>query len=403
VNNLFDRRIANGLERPSATDVNLVASDAAYAQVELLRMLNRVRDGNWTEDGATTGVGVDPSAIFRGDSFMMTVNGGTITLRPGVAFFRDPANAGSDLEGIPGVNDRSVMRPVVLSNAMSISVPELPTSDPRIDLVCVKPGRVFSSLTNDFQQLNPATGTFGAGSVRKEFSYAVDGNYSVGSTATGLVAYVTGTAASSPVAPALPSGYTLIGYVYVPAATSSFTEAHLSDFRRLEHGPSGLPISIGFDYAGNSGGGIVSSTVRVHAPPGVKAVVYDVGDDAEVMIAVKSGDPRYQQLLVTGLVGFTQSTVNTFEGYQPQLTGAISDPSPIGSTNVARLADAAKTFPATMLCTTNFQYVWTFSVRTLRSIQIDPGGGGEYTLTDYEVADNTPARISLLLVAKGGA
>ena len=70
---------------------------------------------------------------------------------------------------------------------------------------------------------------------------------------------------------------------------------------------------------------------------------------------------------------------------------------------MARLADAAKTFPATMLCTTNFQYVWTFSVRTLRSIQIDPGGGGEYTLTDYEVADNTPVRISLLLVAKGGA
>jgi len=105
------------------------------------------------------------------------------------------------------------------ANDISVIVNAADATNPRIDLIVVKliDGNATSSVSKDFQ--DALTGAVTSTSFNKRTSTSL------------TVSYVAGTAAASPTAPAIPTGFAAWAYVYVPAtyATTFVDDTHISN------------------------------------------------------------------------------------------------------------------------------------------------------------------------------
>lgn len=390
MNKLYDRRVAHRLTLPKSSDVNQAVSQAALLATERVRMRNRVRSGNATVSAASSALGADASYGFEGDSFFAYpgADAMTIKLQPGIAYRRDPAGVATVLGSVPGVDDTSMLRPIVLHEAATITLDAAHATLARIDLIEVAPYRRLTGGTSE-PVLNELTGVWGGGDVDSELSYAVDtflSNVAEPGPSTAPIGYRPGTPNVSPTAPLVSPGYTAVAYVYVAAAATSITAAKIVDARQLLLG-HGVPIVAEFTYVGGATGGITANLTKVHAPPGIQVGVYGLLTNSSVYVGVIAGDCSNADLLITGLVPLSAfdatPTVNLPVVVVPPAYSVVD------STGATVFGGAS---PGAVPVTAGIQSAWLFMLRT-----VDIAGN------DYDVLAGARVRVSMLLVPKGGA
>lgn len=129
---------------------------------------------------------------------------------------------------------------------------------PRIDIVCVAPAWADDQSASRNVK-DPGTGVVSSSSInqRRRFSYAIQ--------------VVAGTAASSPTAPAVPSGYVEIGRALVPATTGSATWEDTRPVVEFGHYFKGLPRYVCSNFIPL--GGAAELEVAANSPAAMNVVV----------------------------------------------------------------------------------------------------------------------------------
>lgn len=398
----FDRPIVNGLEKPLSTDVNLVAAYGMNTLTELLRVENRVRGGNLIPDGSSgasaSGLAADVGRGFIGDGFMPYWGGGMqVKLRAGIGFYTNSAAVQRAIGSVSGLDDVSVWQPLVLQSDLTTTVPANAAGSARIDLIEVRVARQQINAVETYT-LSPVTGGFGTGQKSKTLSYAVDDDsaiFDVTGPSTTAVGYRVGTAGAG-VGPTVSPGYVAVGYVYVPASTSSaLSAAAIYDFRRILH-RGGIPIVVKVAFLGGAAGGLDLNDTLVHAPPGVEVAVVDDKADSKAgfTIYVFAGDAAQTslrlptRLFTVGTFGDSGTTTSFLALNADAITADVLD-----STDVANLADVTLVSPKPLSKTAGFQWAWKASYRT----HLQASG-----TTNNTVPANSTMTVQLLLLPKGG-
>lgn len=124
-------------------------------------------------------------------------------------------------------------KPVVLDADLTVAINSPDSSNPRIDIICVRQGRYNSENENR--------------KFKDEFANAISTqSFTVATDWKAEVLYVAGSPAGSPVAPATPSGYILLAEISVAASTGIASQASISDKRAL------LPFAISTSATGSN-------------------------------------------------------------------------------------------------------------------------------------------------------
>lgn len=126
-----------------------------------------------------------------------------------------------------------VRKPLVLDSDFTVNIDTPDSSNPRIDIICVKYNR-FNTETESRK-------------FKDEFTDAISTqNFTVATDWRADINYVAGTPASSPSAPATPAGYIKIAEITVSASTGIAVSGAISDSR------SKLPIATSVTSTGNA-------------------------------------------------------------------------------------------------------------------------------------------------------
>ena len=111
-------------------------------------------------------------------------------------------------------------KPIVSDVDVTVGIDTPDSSDPRIDLICVKADR-FNAETENRK-------------FKDEFTDSISTqNFTIATDWKADINYVAGTPASTPSAPAVPSGYIAILEIYVSASTGIAVSGALTDKRSL--------------------------------------------------------------------------------------------------------------------------------------------------------------------------
>ena len=169
----FDRRVYRQRERPVSTDLNENSSWSHMSTMEIMDRLQGRRIA--TTEAAQALV---PYTSFMGDGFRVEPASPlamSVTIRPGLGFFVDAADAPTDIgsgDAVPmtGVDDISRLKPLVLSATETINVPSAHPANPRIDIVEVKTSRRQTDSSNR-EILNAGTGIFASNAVNKTLTF----------------------------------------------------------------------------------------------------------------------------------------------------------------------------------------------------------------------------------------
>jgi len=138
-NNPFDRVIINSRERPVSSDIN-------QAQSQIDRTLRFYLDqffgsrASFTDPKAGT-----PINGFIGNGFRAEQDnpaGLTVVVPLGLGFKTDAADTPSAIGGIPGVDDLSRYKPLLLLSDATIATPAPDPTNPRIDIIEVNINRI---------------------------------------------------------------------------------------------------------------------------------------------------------------------------------------------------------------------------------------------------------------------
>lgn len=347
---MFEQPIFNSRERPMTDLLN--QAGASNTLRELLRTYLRFRSSNWTNGGgAVSSAGTDPSYGFFGDGFQLyRSDTDKVSIREGLAFYRDVATLTSAVDGVSGLSDQSEFKPIVLNSDVEFTVPAADTVNPRYDIIEVRVNRQRTNLAGR-DVLNLVTGEFVPDSLATTLDWSVDASTAVTTAAasTAALSYRRGTAAASPAVPAVTPGYIAIGYVYVPSdggGVVTLTDAEVMDYRLQALPAGGLPVTVLVEYVGGSAGGLVPGATRVAAPPGINVAVIDVtaASAAQFKILFVGGPLSLYEVVPVGVAAYP-----TVPGTNV-LTASISDNgfASISASDVTDLADPSVTSPDTL-------------------------------------------------------
>ncbi len=287
-NSPFDREVMNPRERPLSSDINLLESYADQATRYLVENVFCSQSA-FDNNGKRVPYVPNGDARFFGDSFMLQpVSGLQIQLQPGLGFFN--ANVPNELNvgGIIGLNDLSVLKPLVLQAPMLFNVPTPDPSNPRIDLLEISWQRLLTDATSR-DVLNAVTGVFEPASIKKTLSWALDGTLTF--DGSGPLNYKVGTPGVSPTAPAVSTGYAAIGYINVAAAAATIDFGSLIDFRLMFFPGGSMPITfpgVSFKAATNPAG---PTSGLLQCYPGVRVggFQHNVGSPMETAVIIIAG------------------------------------------------------------------------------------------------------------------
>ncbi len=260
----FDRTIINLMERPISNDVTGAETALDQSLRSFVDYQSRERPVQGAAFPSTSG-----SQCF-GDSYRVTSTGGMgLSVQQGLAVIYAPSDVPMNINGVLGLDDLAVMKPVLTTAPIAFTVPAADPVHPRIDLIEITYNRqIKNPLSRDV--LNPITGRFQPGIVDKLLSFNVDGQFSTGGAAA--VNYKVGVPATNPFVPATdtaPNPYTAIAQIYVPANATSLDNGAINDCRRFYlPGGTGLiqaMVSVNLDTGDLSDFSCVT-------PPGVRVV-----------------------------------------------------------------------------------------------------------------------------------
>ena len=268
----FDRDVFRVLNGVKSEDLNRVTGEGAHNG---LRDLLRFTSLPVVSMSATT---TQQAYGFYGDGFLVLPQSpvsGNIVLSAGIAVKRDDTDQPVDIGGIPGLDENSAVKPIVLRDARIIATaPPPPAPNKRIDTIEVRVARDFYDSV-PVKQLDPTSGTSTYPTALKTLSYAIDDvpvEYIV-SPANGSqpLVYKQGVAAPVPVAPAVSPGYVKVAEILVenvvanPAGT--IRQEHLADFRPMAFLGGTGHFAIDFVMSTVAG---VPTIVSYAVPPGIR-------------------------------------------------------------------------------------------------------------------------------------
>jgi len=312
-NNPFDRTIINPREKPLSQDINQAQSQLDMTMREVLRRL-LAQQTPWSFGGAThSNHGESPASGFLGGGLRVSPSSPTaLTVRvpAGIGFFYNASDVPSSIDSIVGLDDLSAYKPVVLLSDVTLNVPTPPGANSRIDLIEVRTNRATNNPTSRLV-LNTTTGAFDPTTVDKTLTHVLDGStgYVVTpSDSTTAIGYKSGTAAVTPVAPAVTAGYTAIAYVWVVNGATTIDEAQLTDVRKVL-APGGAAVVGGRWLLQWTGGAPVAfedltalqQWPDVVAPPGLRVGLFPVTTARGMgKVFVVGGDIRGGSMVITG-------------------------------------------------------------------------------------------------------
>lgn len=315
----FDMVIFNPLESGVSDDVDRLQSQLRRTLLDVLAATHTGRT-SVTNPAATT-----PPTGFIGEGFRVVAGTGLeVKLRPGLGFIYDPSDTASSLNSAVGLDDLSVYRALVLLSEMTISgIPAGDATNPRIDIIEVKSPRRVTDPTSRLV-LDPSTYTESAQLVNKTATWTSDGQQTV--NGAGFVNYKTGSAAASPTAPSVSTGYTKIAEVWVPALDASISQNQIVDLRRTlaTHGIHVCSCKINLTDAG------IPEVADVSAPPGWTIAARVGASNHEFYLYLVAGTIRNlhtsfqvsDTYSINTIYGFTK-TVNDFHSPAPVATSAV--------------------------------------------------------------------------------
>lgn len=362
---MFEQPIFNTRERPMTDLLN--QAGASNTIRELLRTQLRFRSANWTNGGGSAASeGNDPSYGFFSDGFQLyRSDTDKVSVREGLAFYRDVTSSTSAVDGVSGLTDSSDFKPIVLNGDVEFTVPAADTVNPRYDIVEVRVNRQRTNLAGR-DVLNLVTGDFVPDSLATTLDWSVDTSTAVTTAAasTAALSYRRGTAAASPAVPTVTPGYIAIGYVYVPAdggGAVTLTDAEVMDYRLPALPASGLPVTVRVQFVGGSAGGLTGGGTRVSAPPGFNVIVVDdaAAAAAQFDVCFVGGPLSAYDIVPVGAVGYPTSPGTNV------LTASVTDNgfASVTAGDVTDYADNTKTSPDVL---TVGEYTpstkWTFTV-----------------------------------------
>jgi len=218
---------------------------------------------------------------FYGDGFLVLPQSpvsGNVVLSAGIAVKRDDTDQPADIGGIPGLDENSAVKPIVLRDARIIATaPPPPAPNQRIDTIEVRVSRDFYDSV-PVKQLDPTSGTSTYPTALKTLSYAIDDvtvEYIV-SPANGSqpLVYKQGVAAPVPVAPAVSPGYVKVAEILVDNVVSNpagtIRQEHLADFRPMAFLGGTSHFAIDFVMSTVAG---LPTIVSYAVPPGIRIAV----------------------------------------------------------------------------------------------------------------------------------
>lgn len=233
-NNAWDRTILNALERPLSSDIN-----QALSQVD--RSLRDLIYSAWNEGAGFLNSAFAPSG---------TATPLQLRLSAGMGFILDAA--ANTIDGVPGLDDRSPIKPVLLTADQTLITTTPPGGGlERYDLVEIRTNRRRTNSSSR-DVLDPVTGVFNATLLLKTLAFDVDGDVGVVASpaaSTAAISIKTGTPAGTgtAVVPTGTAGYTPVAVLYVPNGTTTLG-GKIRDLRaNVRMGIGGAhPVTAGF-------------------------------------------------------------------------------------------------------------------------------------------------------------
>ena len=276
MNDPFDTRVINPLEKPLSSDIDLAESQIFQTIRNLLwwQLIGRTATANPASlPNVYTG--------FYGDGFQVQPVTGQlqVQLNAGMGFAYNSGDEPTAIGAIVGLNDLSPLKPIVMMSPLIITgIPTAPsTPNTRYDIVEIDYNRYLTDATSVLQ-LNTTSGVFAPNTVQKTLSFDVDSLFSVvpyNAASTSPIGYKYGNAGNPGTVPATTSGYTKIAEILVGSGVTDLEPSGsvgvVNDLRKVL-----FPTNIG-DISFNvtipySGGNNTPTLSDVHAPAGVTVV-----------------------------------------------------------------------------------------------------------------------------------
>ena len=270
----FDRVIISPRERPLSSDVNQGSSDLDRALRDFLMLMGEVRFSS----AVPTGI---PSNSFVSDSFRTSAPGGMVArVRRGMGFQYLGSDAQTAIDGIQGLNDLSLYKPLQLSADEDINIPAAHPANGRYDIIEVRcDRRRMDNATRDV--FNPATEVFDPTVVKKTLSFDLSGRSAV-NDATAGINYKQGVEDGTLTVPSTDAGYVKIATIYVPAAAVAISEGSIIDNRR-QYTPGGSILAgLTFTCKPDPVNPVAQpGLVSANLPPGWRATVSNYNDGTD--------------------------------------------------------------------------------------------------------------------------
>ncbi len=265
----FDRVIINTRERPVSTDLNLQFSQDSQTVRDILYQLGLKQEGGFVGDGFyCTGTGVSLQ----------------LSLNPGLGFLYDAAQVASDIDGIPSLNDRSALIPLMLNATQTLTLSAAPSAgNERYDLVEVAINRRRTdSSSRDI--LNTVTGAFDATSVMKTLAFDLDGDTGTVTSpaaSTASISIKQGAVAvlGAGVVPSTTAGYRAVAVIHVPTGTTSLID-NIRDMRVPFWPSSGVSYTFRFTQTIGSPdvlSGVLNPTDKTKLPDSCRVGIKTLG------------------------------------------------------------------------------------------------------------------------------
>jgi len=275
VRKAFDRDVFRLLNGVKAEDLNRVTGEGAHNALRDILRFTSLPTVSLTSTTTQQAYG------FYGDSFFVLPQSpasGNVVLSAGIAVKRDDTDQPVNIDGIPGLDENSAVKPIVLRNSRVIATaPPPPAPNKRIDIIEIRVARDFYDSV-PVKQLDTVSGTSTYPTALKTLSYAIDDvsvEYLV-TPANGSqpLVYKQGLDAPVPVAPPTSPGYVKVAEILVDNVVSNpagtIRQDHLADFRPMAFlgGTSHFAIDFVMPIAAGP-----PTIVSYAIPPGIRITV----------------------------------------------------------------------------------------------------------------------------------
>jgi len=308
---IFERRIVNPREKPLEVDFNRGIALCDQSLRDVLLALSAY----------SSGVNSVNRTGFIGSGFRVVPNnplGMSVVVMNGFGLAVDPTDVISNLDGIQGLDDRAVLKPLVASANVAFSISPAPAAgNSRIDIIETKVLRRRGGSTNQLG-FDEAIGDFRPGFYAKTLSYDVSDNSSsvlAPNPSTAGLSLKIGTAAptGTEVAPTPTTGYTKVAEILVAAGQTTIDADSIRDTRPL------FWLQGGGWWSGSASLAAAPSVTigDVISPPGVTVSLYAFNTNT-VSVVVLGGD----NLMCVGQAGIADISGGT-STYVAQCSGSL--------------------------------------------------------------------------------